>query len=73
LKKSVRFALDPQNLIGAFAAQSRLLLGQAAVVEKSNEITAIPELLKLLSLKDAVVTLDAKGCQKILLATLPSA
>ncbi len=54
----------PLHLVSAFAAQSRLLLGQAAVAEKSNEITAIPELLKLLSVKGAVVTLDAMGCQK---------
>ncbi|QDU88940.1 Transposase DDE domain protein [Pirellulimonas nuda] len=40
------------------------MLGQQACGEKSNEITAIPELLKLLDLKGAVVTIDAMGCQK---------
>lgn len=52
------------HLVSAFAAQSRLVLGQQKVAEKSNEITAIPELLKLLSLQGATVTIDAMGCQK---------
>lgn len=40
------------------------MLGQVKTEEKSNEITAIPELLKLLELKGCIVTLDAMGCQK---------
>ncbi len=40
------------------------VLGQKKVDEKSNEITAIPELLKVLSLKGCIVTIDAIGCQK---------
>ncbi len=38
--------------------------GQQAVDEKSNEITAIPQLLKTLQLKGAIITIDAMGCQK---------
>jgi predicted transposase YbfD/YdcC len=52
------------HLVSAWAASSRLVLGQVAVDEKSNEITAIPELLRMLSIKKAVVTLDAMGTQK---------
>ena len=40
------------------------MLGARAVDEKSDEITAIPELLELLALKGAIVTIDAMGCQK---------
>lgn len=43
---------------------NRLVLGQVKVDEKSNEITAIPELLKVLSLNGCIVTIDAMGCQK---------
>ena len=44
--------------------RSRLCLGQQVVNEKSNEITAIPELLQLLELKGCIITIDAMGCQK---------
>ena len=54
---------SPLHLVHAWAAQNQLLLGQLATEEKSNEITAIPMLLKLLDLKGAVVTIDAMGCQ----------
>jgi predicted transposase YbfD/YdcC len=50
-------------LVNAWASQARLALGQAAVDEKSNEITAIPALLNLLALKGGIVTIDAIGCQ----------
>ena len=52
------------HLVHAWAAENRVLLGQVATSEKSNEITAIPELLDLLELKGAVVTIDAMGCQR---------
>ncbi len=48
----------------AWATTNGLVLGQRKVDSKSNEITAIPELLKVLSLKGCIVTLDAMGCQK---------
>ncbi len=52
------------HLVSAWAAENRLILGQAAVADGSHEIAAVPELLKVLELKGAVVTLDAAGCQK---------
>src|SRR5581483_3459874 len=52
------------HLVSARASANHLLLGRCAVDEKSNEITAIPELLKLLDLQGAPVTIDAMGCQK---------
>jgi len=52
------------HVVSAFASANGLCLGQVAVDSKSNEITAIPQLLELLALKGCVVTLDAMGCQK---------
>lgn len=49
--------------VSAWASESRLVLGQAAVAEKSNAITAIPALLRVLDLAGATVTIDAMGCQ----------
>lgn len=54
----------PLHLVSAFATQCRLSLAQMTVEGKSNEITAIPELLKLLDVKGALVSIDAMGCQK---------
>jgi predicted transposase YbfD/YdcC len=56
--------LGPLHLVSAWATQAQLSLGQVAVEGKSNEITAIPQLLGLLDLHGALVTLDAMGCQK---------
>jgi hypothetical protein len=55
---------NPLHLVSAWASEARLTLGQVATDAKSNEITAIPLLLELLSLKGATVTIDAMGCQK---------
>lgn len=52
------------HMVSAWAGANRLALGQVATAEKSNEITAIPELLKCLELKGCIVTIDAMGCQK---------
>jgi predicted transposase YbfD/YdcC len=52
------------HMVSAWATENRLVLGQVKTEEKSNEITAIPELLKVLALKGCVVTIDAMGCQK---------
>lgn len=49
--------------VHAYSTGSKLVLGQTRVNEKSNEITAIPELIKALDITDAVVTIDAMGCQ----------
>lgn len=57
---------EPNSLIymvSAWATEARLVLGQRKVDEKSNEITAIPELLSLLAIEGAIVTIDAIGCQ----------
>ena len=51
------------HMVSAWTSQNRLVLGQRKVNEKSNEITAIPELLKVLDLNGAVVSIDAMGCQ----------
>ena len=50
-------------LVSAWASEQHLVLGQVKVDEKSNEITAIPDLLDVLSLEGTVVTIDAAGCQ----------
>jgi predicted transposase YbfD/YdcC len=53
----------PLHLVSAWAAASGLVVGQVATDAKSNEITAIPALLRLLALEGATVTIDAMGCQ----------
>ena len=52
------------HMVSAWACDQKLVLGQRKVDDKSNEITAIPELLELLSIKGAIVTIDAMGCQR---------
>lgn len=51
------------HMVSAWACANRLVLGQMKTDEKSNEITAIPELLRLLELQGCIVTIDAMGCQ----------
>lgn len=66
--KALRRALDAKgsvpHIVSAWAAHAGLVLGQLKVEEKSNEITAIPELLRSLQLAGCIVTIDAIGCQK---------
>lgn len=68
--KAVRRSFDKASrkacvhLVNAWVAENRCVLGQVACAEKSNEITAIPQLLEILSLKGCIVTLDAMGCQR---------
>lgn len=52
------------HVISAWACEQKLVLGQRKVDDKSNEITAIPELLALLSIEGAIITIDAMGCQR---------
>jgi predicted transposase YbfD/YdcC len=52
------------HMVSAWAQENGLVLGQVKVDDKSNEITAIPELLRALNLKGCIVTIDAMGCQK---------
>lgn len=56
--------LGPLHMVSAWATRNGLVLGQRATDAKSNEITAIPELLEVLMLKGCIVTIDAMGCQK---------
>lgn len=74
--KTLRGSFDKEDdqkaihMVSAFASNSRLVLAQEKVEEKSNEITAIPNLLDLLFLKGAIVTIDAMGCQKSIAAKI---
>jgi predicted transposase YbfD/YdcC len=74
--KSVRRSHDraagrgPLHLVGAWATAQRLLLGEVAVDAKSNEITALPALLKGLALDGCIVTIDAMGCQREVARTI---
>ena len=52
------------HMVSAWACDQKLVLGQRKVDDKSNEITAIPELLELLKIKGAIVAIDAMGCQR---------
>lgn len=56
--------VKPLHLVSAWATAQGVTLGQVAVDEKSNEITAIPKLLDMLELSGAIVSIDAMGCQK---------
>jgi predicted transposase YbfD/YdcC len=68
--KTVRRSFDRASgkaaihMVSAWATQNRLVLGQVKVDDKSNEITALPALLRLLDINGCVVTIDAMGCQK---------
>lgn len=55
---------EPIHMVSAWARENGLVLGQRKVDSKSNEITAIPELLRALDLAGAIVTIDAMGCQR---------
>jgi hypothetical protein len=61
---------DAIHLVSAWASANRLSLGQLKVTDKSNEITAIPELLKLLDVQGCIVTIDAIGTQKEIATTI---
>ena len=60
----------PLHMVSAWASENRLLLGQQACDSKSNEITAIPELIKNLEISGSIVTIDAMGCQKDIAAAI---
>lgn len=57
-------------MVSAWATQNRLVLGQRKVDDKSNEITAITELLDLLQIKGCIVAIDAIGCQQAIAETI---
>jgi predicted transposase YbfD/YdcC len=52
------------HMVSAWSTKNQVVLGQVKTTEKSNEITAIPKLLELLSIKGCIVTIDAMGCQR---------
>ena len=58
------------HLVSAFSVENDIVLGQLATEAKSNEITAFPILIELLDLKEAIVTIDAAGCQKEIAARI---
>ena len=62
--------LKALHVVSAWAGHTGLTLGQVAVDTKSNEITALPQLLDLLDLQDKIVTTDAMGCQKEVAQTI---
>ena len=66
--KALRRALNGDQgvkyVVSAWAESNGLVLGQLKVADKSNEITAVPELLRVLELSGCIVTIDAMGCQK---------
>jgi predicted transposase YbfD/YdcC len=74
--KTLRHSYDTElnqsaiHMVSAGAATNRMVLGQVKVAEKSNEITAIPELLEVLDLAESIVTIDALGCQKEIAARI---
>ena len=65
-----RFRQHPLHLVRAWATTNHLVLGQQACAEKSNEITAIPQLLKAIDLAGTIVTIDAMGCQTQIAKTI---
>lgn len=62
--------LGPMHIVSAWATDFGISLGQVATEEKSNEITAIPRLLEAIDVEDAIVTIDAAGCQKTIAAKI---
>ena len=66
-------SLGALHIVSAWASEEGIALGQVATEEKSNEITAIPELLRQLDLTRAVVTIDAMGCQKAIVEAIVDA
>lgn len=61
---------SPVHMVNAWCTEAGVALGQVATDQKSNEITAIPQLLETLFLKGAIVTLDAMGCQRNIAAAI---
>jgi predicted transposase YbfD/YdcC len=56
----------PFHIVSAFSTRQGMTIGQRKVDGKSNEITAIPELLDSLNLKNSIITIDAMGCQRVI-------
>ncbi|MGA9131629.1 MAG: ISAs1 family transposase [Candidatus Sulfotelmatobacter sp.] len=65
-----RKELGPMHLVSAWAVDCGLSLGQLATAEKSNEITAIPQLMDQIQIKNSIITIDAAGCQREIAAKI---
>lgn len=65
-----RNGLGAMHIVSAWASNRGITLGQVATEEKSNEITAIPQLLDNIDFEDAIITIDAAGCQKKIAAKI---
>jgi predicted transposase YbfD/YdcC len=65
-----RRSLGPLHMVSAWAVRGGISLGQLATAEKSNEIMAIPELIERIDVRDAIVTIDAQGCQRAIATTI---
>ena len=74
--KTIRGSFDQESnvsakhVVTAYATQAHISLGQEITEQKSNEITAIPKLLELLSIKGTMISIDAMGCQKEIARTI---
>jgi len=68
--KKSEYGTDALHMLSAYACEAGLVIGQRAVDGKSNEITAIPELLEMLAIKGAIISIDAMGTQKIIAAKI---
>ena len=70
MEKTIRGSKDSYkekkaiHMVSALSTKYGLILGQKKCAEKSNEITAIPELLDMININSAIITIDAMGCQK---------
>ena len=65
-----KHGLGPMHIVSAWVSDYGISLGQVATEEKSNEITAIPQLLDIIDVEGAIVTIDAAGCQKAIAAKI---
>lgn len=72
-RRSYDKSIDPLHIVSAFATANGVALGQQVTDTKSNEITAIPKLLKMLQLAGCIVTIDAMGCQRKIAKTIMEA
>jgi len=70
LRRALNEGASIPYIVSAWASQNGLVLGQVKVDDKSNEITAIPELLRVLDVNGCIVTIDAMGCQKEIAAQI---
>jgi predicted transposase YbfD/YdcC len=76
LRRSFEHAWDASGMahvVSAFASENRLVLAQLGVLDKQNEITAIPKLLAMIDLKGSTVTIDAIGCQRAIARQITTA